>query len=207
MTAVTNRKTEWGEYGPAMRALSAKQRAFVEFYLLEAPARGAQTNAARRAGYGTPKSSCFSMARSALQLIRNPKVVDAINEEARKMLRAAAPEATNALLNIVRDPEHKDHIRAVDMILKRTDPEVTTANINVSHRIVDADTEALEELRAARALGATRETLLSLFGGNGLSRLERLEQADIARRADAAQVINGEVAHGTPAHPAAGGGT
>jgi len=31
----------WGEYGPAMRALNSRQRAFVEFLLIEPPTRGA----------------------------------------------------------------------------------------------------------------------------------------------------------------------
>ena len=30
---------------------------------------------------------------------------------AKKILRGAAPEAVNALLNVIRDPKHRDHIR------------------------------------------------------------------------------------------------
>ena len=52
MVAPASRKEVLGEYGPAMRALpNHRWRAFVEFYLLENPGRGAQTNAARRAGF------------------------------------------------------------------------------------------------------------------------------------------------------------
>jgi hypothetical protein len=40
-----------------------------------------------------------------------------------------------------------------------------------------------------RQLGTSRDKLVELFGGNGLARLERLEAADIARRADQAKVI------------------
>ena len=47
-----------GQLGPAMRALpNDRWRAFVEFYLLEKPGRGAQTAAARRAGFGKGGSS------------------------------------------------------------------------------------------------------------------------------------------------------
>jgi hypothetical protein len=201
MTGTASKKT-WGEYGPCMRALSAQERAFVEYYLMEAPAIGAQTHAARRAGYGKPRSTPETMARIGYRLTHTQSISDAIIEQSRLMVRGAGPTAAKRLLNILDDPEHPGHIKAIDMVLKRVDPEVTTANLNVTHRIVDADTEALEELRAARQLGATRETLLQLFGGNGLSRLERLEQADIARRADAAKVIEGEVAHAASA-PAA----
>jgi len=44
------------------------------------------------------------------------------------------------------------------------------------------DQEALEELRALRQLGTPREKLLTLFGHNGLDRIEALEAADTSRR-------------------------
>jgi len=75
------------------------------------------------------------------------------------------------------------------MVLARTDPEVSQHDVQILHKIVDPDEEALEELRAARRLGASRQTLLELFGPNGLDRLEALE----ARRADRAKVIEGKV--------------
>ncbi len=46
------RKQDWGELSPPMRALpNNKWRNFVDFYILEPPGRGAQTAAARRAGF------------------------------------------------------------------------------------------------------------------------------------------------------------
>jgi hypothetical protein len=114
----------------------------------------------------------------------------------KKLLRAGAPEAVKALMAMVRDPAHKDHGRAVGLVLARVDPETTKHDISVVHRIVDPDQEALEELRAVRALGTPREKLIELFGGNGLAQLEKLEAADIVKRADAAKVIEGEVING-----------
>ena len=61
--------------------------------------------------------------------------------------------------------------------------------VDVTHRTIDPDQEALEEMRAARKLGATRDKLLELYGANGLDRLEALEAIDNARRADAAKII------------------
>jgi hypothetical protein len=177
------RKEDWGQLGPAMRVLNARHRAFVEFYLLEKPGYGSQSNAARRAGFGTPKTSPLNMARIASRLIRRDDVIAAIAEEARKIVRGGAPEAAKALLNLVRNSEHKDHARGIAMVLARTDPEVQQHDLHISHRIIDPDQEALEELRAARALGATREKLIELFGGNYLPRLERLE----AQRSSAAR--------------------
>jgi hypothetical protein len=56
----------WGQLGPAMRALpSNRWRAFVEFYLLEEPGHGAQAAAARKAGFGRSDSKPSTMARQA----------------------------------------------------------------------------------------------------------------------------------------------
>jgi phage terminase small subunit len=191
--ALAARNKNFGEYGPAMRALNARQRLFVEFLILEPPTVGAQTRAARRAGYGTARSTALTMAQLAYQLTRNEKVLAAIAEEARKLLRAGGVEATKALLNLVHDNAHKDHIKAVDMVLKRTDPEIERHDFNVTHKILNADEEELEELRALRQLGTTRSKLLELWGGNGLARLEKLEAEDNERRASKAKVIDGEV--------------
>src|SRR4029077_7073399 len=117
-------------------------------------------------------------------------------EESRKHLRGAHPEAVTALQSMIRDSSHKDHGRAVLALLDRVDPVVSRQDINVTHKIVDPDQEALEELRALREVGATREKLIELFGGNGLARLERLEAAEISRRASEAKIIDGEVMHG-----------
>jgi hypothetical protein len=78
------------------------------------------------------------------------------------------------------------------MLLDRADPAESKHNIQVVHHTLNADQEALEELRAARELGASPQKLAELFGENGLLRLEKLEAADNVRRAEAAKVISGE---------------
>jgi hypothetical protein len=85
-------------------------------------------------------------------------------------------------------------MRAVDAVLSRADPIESHSrhNIEVLHRTIDPDREALEELRALRHLGTPREKLLTLFGHNGLDRIEALEAADTSRRADSAKVIEGK---------------
>jgi phage terminase small subunit len=190
--ALAHRKQDWGEYGPSMRALNARQRAFVEFLLIEPPTHGAQTRAARRAGYGKANSSPLVLAQLACRLVRDDKVLLAINEEARKLLRAGGVEATKALLALVHDTTHRDHARGIAMVLARTDPEIERHDFNVVHKVLNPDEEALEELRALRQLGTTREKLVELFGGNALPRLEAMEAADQERRAAKARVIEGE---------------
>ena len=191
------RKEVLGEYGPAMRALpNHRWRAFVEFYLLENPGRGAQTNAARRAGFGNARTSPLNMAHIAWRLMRDERMQAAIAEEARKVLRGCAPEAAKALIELVRNPEHKDHARGIQMVLARTDPEITRHDMNIVHKVVNEDDESLAELRALRELGTAKEKLIELFGGNGLARLEKLEAEDSERRAASAKLIEGLVVDG-----------
>ena len=189
----------WGELGPAMKALpNDRWRMFVETYVYLTFTNkakdnyGARAAAARAAGFGSPDTNAKQMARKCWRLMRDTRMIAAIAEESRKMLRAGTPEAVKAVMNMVRNPEHKDHARAVSMLLDRADPVESKQLIEVTHKTLDPDQEALEELRAARALGATREKLLQLFGGNYLPKLERLEAAENAARADNAKIIDGD---------------
>lgn len=188
MNAIAAPET-WGELGPAMRELTEMQREFVRALTTEPPGYGMLTRAARRAGYGK-ESKPATLSKHAHDLSRNPKIIEAINEEAKKVTRGAGhAEALAALFNMVRDPMHKDHARAVAMIMDRVHPTESKHSIDVTHRTVDPDREALEEMKAARQLGASREKLLELFGANGLDRLEALEVIENAQRAAAAKVI------------------
>jgi hypothetical protein len=129
----------------------------------------------------------------AWRMAHDDRVIAAVASESRRLLRGGHPEAVNALHNLIRDPTARGHDRAVMALLDRVDPIIGRQQIEVSHRVIDPDTEALEELRAMRALGATREKLIELFGGNALPRLERLEAAELAKRSDEAKIIEGDV--------------
>jgi hypothetical protein len=199
------RKEDLGQLGPAMRALpNDRWRAFVEFYLLGTFTNhrknnfGAQAEAARKAGFGKLKTTPRAMAHMAWRLMSDDRMIAAIAEESRKLLRSGAPEAVKALLNMVRDPNHPGHVRAVGMSLDRTDPLESHQTIDVIHKHIDRDQEEIEEFRAVKQLGAPREKLIEIFGGNGLERLERLEAADTAQRARDAKVIEGEAVEVEP---------
>jgi hypothetical protein len=180
-------RADWGELGPCMRALpNDRWRSFVEHLVLSAGEHGAQAAAARKAGFGTARSRPLTIARIASRLARDERVLAAIAEESRKVLRLGAPAAARAILSLVNDPTHKDHARAVMALVDRIDPATTTHNLNVTHKIVDPDEEAVEELRALRSLGTPRTKLLELFGPNGL---ERLEAQELVHRSDQAKVI------------------
>jgi len=191
MNAVPD-KREWGELGPAMQALSERHREFVRSLVTEKPGHGALTRAYRKAGFGKnskPNSKTSNLSKEAHRLSRDERIIAAIAEESRKVIRVGHPEAVNALFEIIRDKSHRDRARAIGLILDRVDPVQTRHSIDVTHRTIDPDREALEEIRAARKLGATREKLVELYGANGLDRLEALEVLDNARRADAAKII------------------
>jgi hypothetical protein len=181
------RKSDWGQLGPAMRALPHERwRTFVYEYCATAPARGAQVGAYRAAGMGL-RSSPATAAKNAWNLAQDERIIAAIAEVTRNMIKAGSPEVTNALFNLIRDPTHKDHGRAIEMALGRSHPVETRSHhsVDVVHKVEDLDREALEELRALRQIGTPREKLLELYGPNGLDRIEALE----ARRA---KVIEGE---------------
>lgn len=176
-----------------MRALPNDQwRAFCHELVTGPPGHGRYARAARAAGMGKD-STPTNMAKIAWRMAHDDRMIAAITEESRKYLRGSHPEAVAALLNMIRDDQHRDHGRAVLSLLDRVDPVVSKQNIEVTHRVLDPDQEALEELRALRELGTSRDKLLDLFGGNGLARLERLEATDMARRANEARIIDGDV--------------
>jgi hypothetical protein len=167
------------------------QRAFVFNLCREKPRRGALVAAARKAGYCANSTPAIA-AKFAWKLSRDPRVLAAITEESRKILFCAFPEGANALLSLVRQPDHKDHLRALSLLLERTFPPESRHTVEVTHKVIDPDQEALEELHALRHLGTGREKLIELFGSTGLDRLEMLEAADQARRAAQAKVIDAQ---------------
>jgi hypothetical protein len=187
------RNQDWGQLGPAMKNLPNDEwRAWAEHYVTEKPGHGAIAAATRKAGFGK-NSTPTNIAKIGWRMSRDERMIAAIAELSRAIIRVGAPQAANAILNVIMDPTHKDHVRACDIVLSRSDPVETRHKMDVVHRTVDPDQEALEELRALRQLGTPREKLIGLFGHNGLERIEALERADNARRADNAKVIDGEV--------------
>jgi hypothetical protein len=187
------KREDWGQLGPAMRALPNDQwRRFALELVTGPPGHGRYARAARIAGFGKG-SSPSNVAKIAWRMAHDERCIAAITEESRKYLRAGHPEAVAALLNMIRDDGHRDHGKAVLSLLDRVDPIVSKQNIEVTHRVVDPDQEALEELRALRQLGVSREKMIETFGGNGLARLERLEAADMATRAETAKTVDARV--------------
>jgi hypothetical protein len=197
MPLANAKQEDWGQLGPAVRALpNDRQRAFLQFYLWETFNNkrknnyGAIADAARAAGYGNPNTTAKNMGNIGGQLMRDERMIAAVAEESRKYLRAGAPEAVKAVRALVRNPDHPGHVRGIQMLLDRSDPLESRSFVEVTHKTVNPDMEALEELRALRSLGTSREKLFELFGQNGLDRLERLERLDTMRRSNEAKIID-----------------
>lgn len=162
MTAIRARET-YGELGEAMRALpNEKWRDFVRYYLTGKPLRGA-AEAYRKAGFQARDT--LNDARNAYQLLHDDRMQRAIAEESRKHYRAAIPGAVEAVKEILADPDHKDRVRVAQGLLDRVDPLSTRHEMGVTHRVLSADDEALEELKAARHLGACARSCSSCSGG------------------------------------------
>src|ERR1035437_6809068 len=128
-------RNDWGELGEAMRALpNEKWRSFVDYLVTQKPGRGALTRACRAAGYGK-NSPPSNLAKLAWRMSRDERFIAALAEQSRKVLRIGHPEAVAAVLALVRNSKHRDHMRAVDAVLSRADPIESHSrhNIEVLH--------------------------------------------------------------------------
>lgn len=141
------------QWGPAMAALPTdKQRSFV-IGLFMAPKRaGRLLYAVRTAGYGTETSTNNALNVTASRLMSDERIQRAIAEESQKRLRGLSPDVIGAIEALVNNPKHKDHGRALAMVLDRVDPMQTTHNVNVtdnrtgSHLAIKQVIERIEEL-------------------------------------------------------------
>jgi phage terminase small subunit len=153
-----------GSLGPAMRALTPKQRRFV-LELQRGPAGyGSAVRDIRAAGYGTPTSSSTAMRVEANRVLHNPKVQDALREVGGKIIRAEAFEAIQTTAAIARNPKHKDCLKANLALMDRGGfaPE-TTHHVEVAHshkHAIEATPAVLERIRQlALAAGLNPQAL------------------------------------------------
>jgi hypothetical protein len=189
---------DWGQLSAEMRALPNEEWRRMALELVTGPPGHGRYSRALRAAGLAKGSTPTNQAKLAWKISHDDRMIAAVASESRRLLRGAHPEAVNALLEMIRDPEHRAHHNAVLAVIDRTDPIIGRSQIEVTHKIINPDEEALEELRALRQLGVTREKMIETFGGNGLARLERLEATDIARRANEATVIDAKVIEAQP---------
>lgn len=115
--------------GPKMLALTEAQRAFV--IALVTTGGGNNAQAAAIAGYG---GSDVAQRVAGHHLAHNPKVQEAIREEAEKRLRSGALLGASVLIEVAMDPLHKDRVKAAESLLNRSGLLVETQQkITVEH--------------------------------------------------------------------------
>lgn len=148
------------EYGPAMQALTEKQRAFV-IAMLTIPGCS-HARAAREAGYSDVKEG--SKVRGH-ECAHNPSVQAALREEAGKRLNSLSVVAANVMMDIMldEDGDPKNKLKAATAVLDRTG-FAAAQNINVNKTVTDNSGKAVLERiqRAAAVLGIEPAALLGL---------------------------------------------
>jgi phage terminase small subunit len=102
------------ECGEAMRLLTPSQRAFV-VALVESGAEN-HTQCAMRAGYSDNAKAASVIST---RMMRNPKIIAAIREEADRALQGDALLGRAVLVSIAKDVRHKDRFKAGVELLNR----------------------------------------------------------------------------------------
>jgi hypothetical protein len=131
------------------RPLSIKERLFVDKYIQLGACKGAGKVSAEHAGY-PPSWSRFAAHR----MLKNPRVMRAIEAESKRLLRALGPKAIHVLSEILDDKEHRDRLKAARTIIERIDP--TLVAHAYSHRVDVTVHDNVET--SLRMLRAMRET-------------------------------------------------
>lgn len=146
-------------FGPAMRALTEKQRRYVLAML--ANPFGNPTRWARDAGYSDVKEGAKVRAHF---LAHNPAIERAVNEVARQWLTTRGPILGIAvMMRTAANPDHPKQLRAAEMLANRAGFHETTehtVNVNHSDRTGVAMAERIRAL--AGVLGVDADRLLGL---------------------------------------------
>jgi hypothetical protein len=144
------------QYGPAMSALTERERAWV---LAVVALGGKPKEAAAAAGYGaqgTAEQKDNAQRQAASRLNRSPKVQAAVIEEAESRLKSGALLASEAMLSMVEDPLSKHHFKAVKELIERTQgPVVQKQEIVVKREVLtDAQLDQRIQLLQQRLASA-----------------------------------------------------
>jgi phage terminase small subunit len=141
--------------GPAMLALPTdRHRAFVRAMYSVRPGFGAAVRAAKLAGFGTAESSAQTMASIGSRLTHDVRIQAAFAEQDQLHIRAAAPRALRALSHLIEDPRHRDHARALGMVLDRTNPVEMLHKVKHEHEVSSSMIATAEVFKQIMELAA-----------------------------------------------------
>lgn len=152
--SITIPDPELADLGPAMRALTPKQRHFVLAYFHV----GKRERAAFMAGYAGEEGS-NKLGVSAYVVWHHPKVQAAIKEHASGALVGMLPGAIARLHQIMQDGGDKDGLKAIQLITDRTGFHATT-EMKVTHVDESREDTIREIVRMAREQGLDPRVLI-----------------------------------------------
>jgi hypothetical protein len=145
-----------GDYGPALKALNPRMRAFVIHYLA-AGGRNA-SEAYRQAGYLC--ASPDSAKANGWKMLHDAKVQAAIVEETRKRITSGGPCAIETLMELMQSPtvSAKDRIRCAELVANRAGLHATSEHrVTVEHTMDSvAMAEKIRQLAADLGEDANR---------------------------------------------------
>lgn len=149
------------EWGPAMSALTEKQRRFV--LAMAADPFGNATDWARAAGYSDVKEGAKVRGHGCMH---SPKVEAAVLEFSRSMLGTVGPIlATQVMLRAAANPKGKNRLRAAEMIANRVGlHEVQEVHVRRTDETLEAKVVRLKQLAAA--LGVDPAALIGVNAGS-----------------------------------------
>jgi len=151
---------------PSFLKISPQQRAWVMAYLEAGDENAA--GAARRAGYGkdsaTPEQARQAYTRAGYRNVHDDDVLAAMRELAQEKFRIAGYKAVTALMEIVKDPTHKDHFKAIERVLAQNGM-IAAVQIEHNHNVTVTEKDQVEKVVAlARRLGMDPRALLGSAG-------------------------------------------
>lgn len=127
------------EFGPKMRVLTERQRAFV-MLMVEFPGMSG-AEAARRAGYSDVSEGAKVRACNMLQ---DKKIVEALQEQAGKKLWAISLKAAGRVEQLIDSDDEAVALRAAGMVLDRVG-HGASQNINIHQTVTDQSGAAIME--------------------------------------------------------------
>jgi phage terminase small subunit len=144
-------------FGPAMRALGDRQREWVLRYISNG---GNGPEAAISIGCTPGNTAYIYSSRNS----RDPKVLDAIREEAEKRIKVGAVMAMDVMLEIMNNPTHKDRFKAAQEVANRSGL-IVVAKSEVAHTHTDTTDAMIARItNLSKQLGLDPQKLLGSVG-------------------------------------------
>lgn len=163
------------KYGPAMQKLNERQRLFV-LNLMEFGDDNF-TRAARAAGYtdtGDPKTTAIRL--QAHKLAHDPRIQEAMLEEAKRRLQGGLILAVSTLVTHVRSADPKVALKAAEMLMNRGGIHALSEHkVNVEHTLNEEEMVKSIEMMAQK-MGIDPSSLL---GDAGVKQLPPPRQVPI----------------------------